>query len=68
MGTLGWVLIAVAFLMFIMVANNSWPWVWAKIGSGMPQPGQGNPIVPPPTVSGQGTYTFDPSQLPRINP
>jgi len=61
-GTLGWVLIAIAFLMFVMIANNSWPWVWAKISAGMPQAGQGNPIVPTPTVSEQGTYQFDPSQ------
>lgn len=31
-----------------MIANNSWPWVWAKISQGMPQPGEGNRIVPNP--------------------
>lgn len=49
MATFGWVLLAGAFLMLVMVANNSWPWVWAKISSGVPQPGQGNPIVPTPS-------------------
>ena len=43
MATFGWVLIAGAFLILIMVANNSWSWVWAKI-SGTPAPGsQGGP-------------------------
>lgn len=48
MATLGWVFLGVAFLMLVMVANNSWPWVWAKIQSGIPQPGSGNKIVPTP--------------------
>lgn len=48
MGTFGWVLITGGFLVLIMVANNSWPWVWAKISRGMPQPGEGNQIVPVP--------------------
>lgn len=52
--------------MFIMVANNSWPWVWAKIGAGMPQPGEGNRIVPTPTTN-EGTYQFDPTQPLNVN-
>lgn len=59
MGTFGWVLIAGAFLVLIMVANNSWPWVWAKISAGMPQPGQGNPIVPTP-AEGTNPFTLTP--------
>jgi hypothetical protein len=59
MGTFGWVLIAGAFLILIMVANNSWPWVWAKISAGIPQPGQGNPIVPTPP-EGQQPFTLTP--------
>lgn len=63
MGTFGWVLIAGAFLVLIMVANNSWPWVWAKISAGMPQPGQGNPIVPTPP-EGQSPFTLTPDTTP----
>lgn len=48
MGTFGWVLLTGAFLILIMVANNSWPWVWGKISQGIPQPGEGNTIVPNP--------------------
>lgn len=50
MGTFGWVLLTGAFLILIMVANNSWPWVWAKIQEGIPQPGEGNTIVPNPST------------------
>lgn len=60
MGTFGWVLMAGAFLILIMVANNSWPWVWAKISAGMPQPGQGNPIVPTPP-EGQQPFSLTPA-------
>lgn len=56
MGTFGWVLIAGAFLVLIMVANNSWPWVWAKIQRGMPQPGEGNKIVPNPPENPNPTF------------
>jgi len=59
MGTFGWVLIAGAFLMFVMVANNSWPWVWSKIQQGIPQPGQGNQIVPTPPET-EGSFTYGP--------
>jgi hypothetical protein len=59
MGTFGWVLLAGAFLILIMVANNSWPWVWAKISAGLPQPGQGNTIVPNPP-EGQTPFTTTP--------
>lgn len=38
MATFGWVLLAGAFLILIMVANNSWSVVWSKI-SGSPLPG-----------------------------
>jgi hypothetical protein len=59
MMTFGWVLLAGAFLVLIMVANNSWPWVWAKIQGGIPQPGQGNPIVPTPAEDTQ-PFTLTP--------
>ena len=59
MSTFGWVLLTGAFLILIMVANNSWPWVWAKISAGMPQPGQGNPIVPTP-AEGSQPFTLTP--------
>lgn len=55
MNTFGWVLLAGAFLLLMMVANNSWPWVWARIQRGIPQPGEGNPIVPTPTQPGNIT-------------
>ena len=51
MATFGWILLVGAFLVLIMIANNSWPWVWAKIQAGIPQPGQGNPIVQTPPES-----------------
>lgn len=59
MGTLGWVLLAAAFLVFMMVANNSWSWVWAKLRLGLsPGPqgpqeptGEGNRILPVPPPS-----------------
>lgn len=59
MATFGWVLLATAFLVLIMVANNSWPWVWSKISGGIPQPGQGNPIVPTP-AEGSAPFTIGP--------
>lgn len=65
MATFGWVLIAGAFLILIMVANNSWPWVWAKISAGIPQPGQGNPIVPtPPEASAPFAFGSDTGNIP----
>lgn len=60
MSTFGWVLLAVAFLVLVMVANNSWPWVWARISRGIPQPGQGNTIVPNPP-EGQNPFQPPPS-------
>lgn len=51
MGTLGWVILAIAFLLFFMVANNSWPFVWNKIQRGIPKEGEGNRIVPNPPES-----------------
>jgi hypothetical protein len=66
-GTFGWVLITGAFLILIMVANNSWPWVWAKIQQGIPQPGQGNTIVPtPPEAS--APFTLTPETTPQGPP
>lgn len=53
MSTFGWVLMAGAFLLLIMVANNSWPWVWSSITGG-PAPGASSApsssSVPPPSV------------------
>lgn len=66
MATFGWVLLAGAFLVLIMVANNSWPWVWAKISAGMPQPGQGNPIVPTP-AEGTSPFTLTPDTTPTAS-
>jgi hypothetical protein len=43
--------IALAFLVFIMIANNSWPWVIARLQRGIPKPGEGNPILPVPPPS-----------------
>lgn len=60
---LGFVLIAGAFLVFAMVANNSWQSVWAKIkgvegatllGNPAPPAGTGNTIVPTPLPPDQG--------------
>jgi len=60
-GTLGWVFITGAFLILIMIMNNSWPWVWSKVtgqpinvgqtGSQniTPSPGDTNPA---PTIPG----------------
>lgn len=62
MGTFGWILLAGAFLVLIMVANNSWPWVWAKINAGIPKPGEGNTIVPTPPSPQEGG---PPSLLPQ---
>jgi hypothetical protein len=67
MGTFGWVLLSGAFLILIMVANNSWPWVWAKISAGMPQPGQGNPIVPNPPENA-APFTLTPETTPQGPP
>ena len=36
-----------------MVANNSWPFVWARISRGIPKPGEGNRIVPTPDAPGE---------------
>jgi hypothetical protein len=33
MSTLGWIVLALAFLIFMMVANNSWHAVWLRIQS-----------------------------------
>lgn len=67
MGTFGWVLIAGAFLVLIMVANNSWPWVWAKISAGMPKPGEGNPIVPTPQEA-TNQFVLTPDTTPQGPP
>ena len=67
MATFGWVLLTGAFLILIMVANNSWPWVWAKISAGMPQPGQGNPIVPTPQEA-TGSFVLTPDTTPSGPP
>lgn len=48
MTTFGWVLIGIAFLMLIMVANNSWSFVWTKILAGM-----GSTVTPAPPISQQ---------------
>lgn len=60
MGTLGWVVLAAAFLLFFMVANNSWPYVWNKIRGGIPQEGEGNRIVPVPDVVGDPNSILQP--------
>jgi hypothetical protein len=66
MSTFGWVLLVGAFLILIMVANNSWPWVWAKLSAGMPVPGQGNRIVPnPSTTEGTNPFTVPPEFQPQ---
>jgi len=66
MGTFGWILIVGAFLVLITVANNSWPWVWAKISRGMPQPGEGNTIVPTPSTTEQDNpLTIPPDWIPQ---
>lgn len=67
MATFGWVLLAGAFLVLIMVANNSWPWVWAKISAGLPQAGEGNPIVPNPPEN-QSPFTLTPETTPSGPP
>src|SRR5215475_100106 len=61
MAAFGWIVLAASFLILMMVANNSWPWVWAKITGGIPQPGQGNAIVPNPPP---GQNPFNPSMGP----
>jgi hypothetical protein len=69
MASLGWILLAGAFLVLIMVANNSWPFVWAKISRGIPQPGEGNPIVPNPTTTEQDNpFTVPPEDQPAGPP
>lgn len=65
MATFGWILLAGAFLVLIMVANNSWPWVWAKISRGIPQPGEGNKIVPVPP---EGEHPFEPPPSSGVMP
>src|SRR5262245_60874941 len=54
MATFGWVLLAIAALVFITVANNAWPWVFARLQRGIALPGEGNPIVPVPPTPEQG--------------
>lgn len=66
MASFGWILLAGAFLVLVMVANNSWPWVWAKIGRGIPQPGEGNRIVPNPPET--DTPEFRIPGLPDLQP
>jgi len=72
MGTLGWVLLAAAFLVFMMVANNSWSWVWAKLRLGLqPGPqgaytGEGNLIVPVPPPSATPDHINVPPGTPNI--
>lgn len=51
MGTFGWVLIAGAVLVLMMVANNSWPWVWQKISGNAPF----STSNVPPALSGETT-------------
>lgn len=56
MAAFAWVLIATAFLVLVMVANNSWPAIWARLtgnpltlgGNPSPPEGSGNAIVPTP--------------------
>jgi hypothetical protein len=65
----GWILLAGAFLVLVMVANNSWPWVWAKISRGIPQPGEGNRIVPnPPESDTPGELIIPPDMIPTGPP
>lgn len=57
MASLGWIVLAVAFLVLIMVANNSWSSVWQKITGTTPfQTGSGNP----PALSGETTGSGQP--------
>lgn len=68
MGTFGWILLTGAFLILIMVANNSWPWVWSKIQQGIPQPGEGNTIVPNPSTTEQQNPLTIPPEVQQQGP
>lgn len=64
MASFGWILLAGAFLVLIMVANNSWPFVWARLQRGIPQPGEGNTIVPTPPADAPSVLPPVPGQIP----
>ena len=67
MATLGWVFLAVAFLMLIMVANNSAKAVWQRITGGIAQ-GEGNRILPVPPESGDSMIPPTPGSEPGPTP
>jgi hypothetical protein len=77
MGTLGWVILVGAFLILMMVANNSWSAVWQKISgvtttSGNPPAlsgettASGQPVVTGPVPSGNDPASFPPT--PEVTP
>lgn len=55
MSTLGWVFLGVAFLVLIMVANNSWQSVWDRIR---------NVKASPPAQTTTATPPSQPQQTP----
>jgi len=66
MSALAWLLIGVAFLILVMVANNSWTVIWSRLTGGAIPVGSGNPIVPTPgadapQIGGSGAFPVAPT-------
>ena len=77
MASFGWILLAIAFLVLMMVANNSWTTVWQKISGIVPQaaasPAQsgettasGQPVVTGPNPTPDNPASFPPT--PEVQP
>lgn len=79
MATFGWVILAVAFLVLMMVANNSWSAVWEKISGSLPNAqasgppattgettASGQPVVTGPTPTPDNPTSFPPT--PEVTP